>query len=220
MNERSYQQFCGLAYALDIVGERWTMLIIRELMPGPRRFKDLLDGLPGISTNLLTERLTDLKKSGLVRRRILPPPAGSAVYELTELGAGLQRALLELGKWGAQFAPASPTGVNLLHLGSYALTPQTFFRSEAARGLDETYAIHAGNEVLQVRIVNGQIQVQQGESRRADTIIYTDVLTYLGLLRGLLQPDEALASGLVRVEGDVEGLQRFIRLCGLPNLAN
>lgn len=214
MSERSYNQFCGLAYALDRVGERWTLLIIRELMAGPRRFKDLLDGLPGISTNLLTERLTELKKSGLIQRRILPPPAGSAVYELTEVGEGLKPALLELGKWGAQFAPASPEGVTPLHLGSYALTPQTFFQPERAQGVNEVYEFHAGDEVLQVKIADGTIEVKQGQPWPAVATFYTDVLSYLGLIRGQLPPDVALAQGLVRVEGDLTALQRFVQVCG------
>ncbi|MFZ4657371.1 MAG: winged helix-turn-helix transcriptional regulator [Caldilineaceae bacterium] len=215
MSERSYNQFCGLAYALDRVGERWTLLIIRELMAGPRRFKDLLDGLPGISTNLLTERLTELKKTGLVQRRILPPPAGSAVYELTALGEGLKRSLLELGKWGAQFAPASPAGVTPLHLGSYALTPQTFFHPELAQGVNEVYEFHAGAEVIQVKIADGAIQVQQGQPWPAVATFHTDVLSYLGLIRGQLLPEEALAVGAVRVEGDPAALQRFVQICGL-----
>jgi DNA-binding HxlR family transcriptional regulator len=214
--ERSYNQFCGLAYALDIVGERWTLLIVRELMPGPRRFKDLVDGLPGISTNLLTERLKNLEQHGLVNRRTLPPPAGSTVYELTALGQTLERTLLELGKWGSQFAPPTPEGVALLRLGSYALTPQVFFRRKRARGVRETYAIHANQEVLQIRIADGEIHVQQGESWRADAVFHTDVLTYLGLLRRQIEPAEAIATGLVQVEGDPAALQRFVKLCGLP----
>jgi DNA-binding HxlR family transcriptional regulator len=86
MTHRSYNQYCGLAYALDMVGERWTLLIVRELIAGPRRFKDLMDGLPGVSANLLAERLKGLEQQGMIRRRTLPPPAGSAVYELTAIG--------------------------------------------------------------------------------------------------------------------------------------
>ena len=89
MKTRTYNQFCALAYALDLVGERWTLLIIRELLAGPRRFKDLIDGLPEISTNLLSERLKNLEQQGLLRHRVLPPPAGSAVYELTPVGQAL-----------------------------------------------------------------------------------------------------------------------------------
>lgn len=214
MSERSYNQFCGLAYALDRVGERWTLLIIRELFAGPRRFKDLLEGLPGISTNLLTERMTELKQNGLVQRRILPPPAGSAVYELTAVGEGLKCALLELGKWGAQFAPATPAGVTPLRLGSYALTPQTFFQPALAQGLNEVYEFHTDNEVIQVKIAAGEMQAKQGQPWSADAIFHTDVLSYLGLIRGLLLPNEAICQGLVRVEGDPTALQRFVQACG------
>src|SRR6188768_1790264 len=119
---RGYSQFCPVAYALEVVGERWTLLVIRELIPGPRRFKDLMDGLPGISTNLLAERLKDLEQQGVIRRRRLAPPAGSAVYELTAIGRALEPTLLELGKWGSQFVPATPEDAIVLPIGSYALT--------------------------------------------------------------------------------------------------
>jgi len=216
MKNRSYNQYCGLAYALDIIGERWTLLIIRELIAGPRRFKDLLDGLPGISTNLLSERLKHLEQQGLIRRRILPPPAGSTVYELAAIGQALERSLLELGRWGSQFVPPSAEGATVLHVGSYALTLKTFFRPERARGLNETYALHIDNEVLQVRITDGAIRVQQGETHDADMILHADMPSYLELLAGQLQPDEAISSGLVRIEGDRGALRRFLDICGLP----
>src|SRR5918995_3325809 len=101
MGKRRYDQYCALARTLDVVGERWTLLLVRELLLGPRRYKDLLAGLPGIGTNLLAERLRHLEEFGLVRRRSLPPPAGSRVYELTELGRGLESVVMELGRWGA-----------------------------------------------------------------------------------------------------------------------
>src|SRR3712207_6693341 len=174
MSSRSYNQYCGLAYALDIVGERWTLLIVRELMAGPRRFKDLHEGLPDISTNLLAERLKHLEQQGLLRRRVLPPPAGSTVYELTAVGQALEKTLLELGKWGSQFVPPSMEGVTVLRLGSYALTLKTFFRQEQAQGVDESYALHIDDEVLEVRIKNGEIHVQQGEPRDVDMVLHAD----------------------------------------------
>lgn len=216
MTTRSYNQLCGLAYALDIVGERWTLLIVRELFAGPRRFTDLVEGLPGISTNLLTERLKYLEQQGLLRRRVLPPPAGSTVYELTPLGLALEQTLLELGKWGRQFVPVSPAGATVLRLGSYALTLKTFFRPHLAQGINETYALHIDDEFLQVQIENGTIQVQQNETRPADAAFYTDITSYLGLLLGEIPPDQAIASGLVRVEGDPEALCRFLTLCSVP----
>jgi DNA-binding HxlR family transcriptional regulator len=215
MTSRSYHQFCGLAYALDLVGERWTLLIIRELVAGPRRFKDLLDGLPGVSTNLLAERLKSLEQHSLVRRRALPAPAGSTVYELTEQGQALEPALLELGRWGSQFVPPSSEDAAVLRLGSYALTLKTFFRPELAEGVDETYAVEIDNEVLQVQIAEGQIQVRQGETRGADAVFRSDMLSFLGLLRGQIQPEAAVAGGLVRVEGDAGALRRFLQICGL-----
>ena len=202
MTSRSYQQYCGLAYALDIVGERWTLLIVRELVPGPRRFKDLLDGLPGISTNLLAERLKTLAEQGLLIQRTLPPPAGSTVYELTPLGRSLEPMLLELGRWGSRFVPPTWDDATLLRLGSYALTFKTIFRPELAQGIHETYELHIGGEILQVRVKDGQIDVRQGQSFQPDAVIETDMPTFMHLLPGELQPQAALAQGLVCIEGD------------------
>ncbi|MBC8076986.1 MAG: transcriptional regulator [Chloroflexales bacterium] len=216
MTIRSYNQYCGLAYALDIVGERWTLLIVRELIAGPRRFKDLLNGLPGISTNLLAERLKSLDQQGVIHRRVLPPPAGSAVYELTPVGRALEPMLLELGRWGSQFVPASPSGAAVLRAGSYALTLKTFFRPEQAQGIDETYTLHIAGEVLQVHIHDGTIAVQQGEGRSANAVFYTDMPSYLSMLSGQIQPNEAIAQGLLRVEGDPGALHRFLNMCKLP----
>ena len=217
MANRSYNQLCGLAYALDIVGERWTLLILRELIAGPRRFTDLINGLPDISTNLLTERLKQLEENGVIRRHILPPPAASTVYALTALGKGLEKTLLEFGKWGSQFVPPALEGVNILHLGSYALTPKTFFRPELAQGVNATYALHIDGEVQQVRIADGEISVQQGEPPKADARFSTEMPVYLGLLTGQIKPDEAIAAGLVRVEGDPTALRRFVSLCGMAD---
>lgn len=100
MAERSYNQFCSIARALDIIGERWTLLIIRDLVLSPRRFKDLLEGLPGIGTNLLSTRLKKLEQNNIVERTILPPPAGTTVYQLTDLGKKLEPVILELTTWG------------------------------------------------------------------------------------------------------------------------
>jgi DNA-binding HxlR family transcriptional regulator len=199
-----------------MVGERWTLLIVRELIPGPRRFTDLLDGLPGISTSLLSDRLKRLEQQGLLSRRVLPPPAGSTVYELTASGQALEKTLLELGKWGSQFVPASAEEATLLNVGSYALTLKTFFRTEQAQGVNETYELRIDNEVLQVQISVGQIHVQQGEGLKADVVFHTDMPTYLGLLQRQIQPDEAISKGLIQIAGDPGALSRFLNMCGLP----
>jgi DNA-binding HxlR family transcriptional regulator len=203
-----------------MVGERWTLLIVRELIAGPRRFKDLLEGLPGISTNLLSERLRSLEQQGMIRRRTLPPPAGSAVYELTAIGQALEKALLELGKWGSQFVPPSMEGVSVLHMGSYALTLKTFFRPELAQGIDETYELHIDNEVLQAQIKAGEIRVQQGQSWRADLVLHSDIRSFLELFSGQLQPEQAISSGRILIEGDPDALSHLLKICGQPNLAD
>src|SRR3954465_14659960 len=100
MSKRSYNQHCAMARALDALGERWTLLVIRELLPGPKRYKDLLEGLPGIGTNLLAARLRDLEAAGAIQRRMLPPPAGAVVYELTDSGRELESVVLDLARWG------------------------------------------------------------------------------------------------------------------------
>lgn len=216
MKQRNYNQHCGLAYALDIIGERWTLLIIRELVAGPRRFTDLLDGLPGISTNLLTERLKSLEEQNLLRHYTLPPPAASAVYELTDLGRALEPALLELGRWGSQFVPESSEGRALLRIGSYALTFKTFFRPHAAQGLHETYTLHIGNETLQVQLNDGAIHVQQGNALPTDLVVTTDIASFLGLLAGKITPEAAIAEHLIEINGDPGALDRLLKICGLP----
>ena len=216
MKTRSYNQLCGLAIALDIVGERWTMLIIRELIGGPQRFTDLMVGLPGISTNLLTERLKGLEQQGVIARRTLPPPAASTVYTLTPVGQALKPTLLELGNWGSQFVGEADAACQMLHLGSYTLTPQTFFRPALAQGLDKTYALHIGGETQTVRIVAGTIDVWQGEPAHPDMALHAEVPVYLGLLTRQIDPQAALTDGLVCVDGDEAELFRYIMLCGMP----
>lgn len=218
MNNRSYNQYCGLAYALDIVGERWTLLLLRELIVGPRRFKDLQAGLPEISTNLLSERLKSLEYEGVIRRRTLPPPAGSTVYELTSVGQALEPTLLELGRWGSQFVPPMPEGASVLHASSYVLTLKTFFRPDEAKGVDETYVLHIDDEILCVRIAHGAIEVRQGEAHDPAAELYADIATYLALLNGRIEFNKALAQGFIRIKGDQNALERFLRICGLPAL--
>jgi DNA-binding HxlR family transcriptional regulator/putative sterol carrier protein len=234
MNGRSYNQFCALAYALDAVGERWTLLIIRELLTGPRRFTDLIDGLPGISSNLLSERLKGLMQQGIISRRLLPPPAGSTVYELTPLGLALESPVLELGKWGSHFLPASLEGVALPSLGAMALAIKAFFHPEQAQGVNETYELHLGNEVLQVQVKEGELQVQQGAAQKAGVVFHTDMQVFVGLFAGQIKPEEAISGGLIRIEGDrnednrfederfedeLSALSRFFKISGVPGSA-
>jgi DNA-binding HxlR family transcriptional regulator len=216
MEHRSYRQFCALASALDVIGERWTLLIIRELLAGPRRFKDLMDGLPDISTNLLSERLRGLEQQGMLRRRALPPPAGSTVYQLTPLGSSLEKPVLELGKWGSQFLPSSLEGVAVPSLGAISLAIKAFFHPEQALEVNETYEIHLDDEVLQVHVEAGEIKVRQGEAQTPDVAFHTSMELFVGLFAGRIKPDEAISTGIVQIDGDPAALSRFLRLSGVP----
>ena len=216
MQSRSYNQFCALAAGLDVIGERWNLLIIRELLPGPRRFKDLVDGLPGISTNLLSERLKELEQHGVLCRRVLPPPSGAAVYALTPAGEALEPAVLELGKWGSRWLPPSLEGIHPPSVGAISLALKAFFHPEAARGVQATYGLCFGTESLQVHVSDGRLDVQQGEASQPRAVFYTDMPSFLGLFTGQLQPDEALAAGLVRVEGNPDDLREFFGVCRVP----
>jgi DNA-binding HxlR family transcriptional regulator/putative sterol carrier protein len=216
VNTRSYNQFCALAFALDVIGERWTLLIIRELLAGPRRFKDLIDGLPGISSNLLSDRLKCLERQGVLFRHILPPPAGSTVYELTPLGQDLEKSVLELGIWGSQFLPPSLEGLALPSLGAITLAIKAFFHPEQAQDCNETFELHLGHEVLQVHVKNGELQVQQGQARKADAVFHTDMQSFVGLFARQIRPDEAISMGLIRVEGYPGALHRFLEISGVP----
>lgn len=214
MNNRSYNQYCGLAYALELLGERWTILIIRELVAGPRRFKDLLNGLPGISTNLLTERLKHLEQHGLIVRQVLAPPAGSTVYGLTDLGRGLEPSLIEFGKWGSQFVPASSEHVHILTIGSYALTLKTFFRPELAQ-FRASYQWHVDGELLSITIDHGQLHIQQDPSQQPDAIIHTTIELYLQLLQGAISPQQAVDQDLLHIQGDLAALDWFLACCAI-----
>jgi len=143
---RSYQQFCPAARALDVVGERWTLLIVRDLLLGPKRYTDLQAGLPGIGPNVLADRLRSLEGAGLVRKRRLPPPAASTVYELTELGAGLRPALEELFRWGLHFA-ATPSAADAVKASWWLPAIRAAIRPESVPAdVDDTYELRIGDD--------------------------------------------------------------------------
>src|SRR2546427_5070822 len=173
MAKRGYNQFCPLARSLDILGERWTLLIVRNLLLGPQRYKDLLEGLPGIGTNLLARRLKDLEKHGIVRRRRLPPPAGSTVYEFTELGKALEPAVIELSRWGL-WTLGQPRARHVFRPAWGMLAMRILFRREAARGVRETYQWKIDDEVFHVRIDDGAADLRQGPAPHPDLVFTCD----------------------------------------------
>lgn len=207
--KRSYGQHCAVARALDVVGERWTLLLVRELLLGPRRYSDLLAGLPGVGTNLLAERLRDLESAGVIQRRTLPPPAASTVYELTELGHELRPALLELGRWGARFL-GRPTGAESMRPGWYVLSMIATFRPEVAGDGDATYELRVDGERFQIRVRNGEaVIVGEPQVADPDLVLTCDLMTFLGLLGGEVSPTGALRDRRIEIEGDRTALIRF-----------
>src|SRR5436309_11642169 len=165
---RSYNQFCPAARALDLVGERWTLLVVRELLFGPKRYTDLQEGLPGIGPNVLAARLRVLEGAGLVQKRFLPPPAASIVYELTELGAGLRPVLMDLFQWGLQLLSTPDSGETIK--ASYWLPALEAAADAAAvpEEIDDVYDFRVGEETITVTAKHGEIAVRAGPAESPD----------------------------------------------------
>jgi len=215
MSKRSYNQYCAVARALDIVGERWTLLIVRELLTGSKRFKDLLEGLPGIGTNLLAARLKDLEGYGIVRRETLPPPAASKVYELTEVGQSLEPVIAALGGWGLEFLGTPPDREDELRPAWAVVAMRSALKQEAARGLQETYEFRIDEKAFHLRVRDGKVEALQGPAVDADLVVWGCTQAFLAMVAGRLEPAEALKSGEIRIEGEPETLARCVEVLGL-----
>jgi DNA-binding HxlR family transcriptional regulator len=196
---RTYQQYCPVARALEIVGERWTLLVARELLLGPRRFTDLMDGLPGISATVLASRLKDLEQAGLVSRRTLPPPAASTVYELTDRALGLARVLTAMADWGMTMLGRPRKGDAVrgewIVLAMAVTTPVPDVR-------DTTFELHVDGEVLHVDVRDGRLQPRQGAAPDPAAIITVNATTLADLALGRLGLDDAVAKERVTLVGD------------------
>ncbi len=210
MVKRSYGQYCGFARALELVGERWALLIVRDLLIGPKRFGEIQRGLPGIPTNILTARLNELEDAGLVRRRVLPRPLKGLAYELTESGAELEGPVLALGRWGAQHL-GEPRPDETVTEDSIAMALRTTFQPEAAGKAKLTYLVRLGDIEVHARIRDGAIVVGRGPVPKPDVVIETGP-ALRALLAREITPAEALQKRLVRVTGDPKLLDRFVRM--------
>ena len=212
---RSYGDACGIARALDVVGERWALLVVRELLFGPQRFSDLRRGLPGASSNLVADRLRELTARGVVQRRKLAPPAGSWVYELTEWGRELEPVVLGLGRWGSQ-APFPP-GHGHLGADSFVLALKTLFDPARVDGAAETtYELRLGEHAFEARVHDGRFEVTRGAAGNPDATISSDPGTLEDVLwRGRSLP-EALGSKAIMLDGDRRAAERFLALFPLP----
>jgi DNA-binding HxlR family transcriptional regulator len=218
MTMRTYGQYCGVARALELVGERWALLVVRDLVLGPRRFTDLQRGLRRIPTNVLSSRLKELEEAGVIERRALPRPASGVVYELTEYGRRLEPIVVDLLLWGME-SLGDPRPEDSFSGNSFLLGLRVAFQPRAARGLDVTYEIRMADSVFNVRVANGRLELADGPDDQADLTIETD-LGLGALLRGEITAAEARKRKIVKLRGDAAMLDRFADVFRLPAAAS
>lgn len=208
MPEHRYEQYCALARALDIVGDRWTLLIVRELWPGPRRFTDLVEGLPGVSRKLLTERLRDLERDGILARRELAPPAARQVYELTEDGRALAGAIRPLIAWGAIRIGDRQEGESFRTRWP-AVAIAALADHETAEVVNGTYQFLVGDTAFHFIIEDGSVDVRDGRIDDPTVVWTTDEQTWEAITFGTLEAKAAIASGAMTVAGDRQAAKAF-----------
>ncbi len=210
---RSYDDPCGIARGLDAVGERWALLVVRELLFGPKRFTDLHRGLPGVSQNVLSQRLRELEGAGVLRRRRLGPPAAAWVYELTEWGRGLEPVLFHLARFGSR-APLTPGRELSVDALMFAL--KTSFDAPAAGGLRGVYELRLGDDRFFAEVAGGRLALERGAAQRPDAVISTDAATLRSVVFGGLPLTAAAAAGDVKITGDEHAATRFVRVFPRP----
>ena len=211
MTEHGYQQYCALARTLDVAGDRWTLLIVRELAPGPRRFTDLIDGLPGISRKLLTERLRALEGDGIIARRELPPPAARQVYELTDDGRDLATAMAPLMAWGARRIGDRKPG-DSFRARWPAVAMAGLADREAAKGVSETYQFLVGDSAFYFAVDDGSIELHDGRTEKPAVTWTTDEETWADLVTGKTRFAPATATGALTVTGDPQAVERLRKI--------
>jgi DNA-binding HxlR family transcriptional regulator len=207
--KRRYEDACGLAHALDLIGERWAMLVLRELAYGARRFSELKTDLPGISANVLTQRLTELERRGIVRRSMLPPPASVQVYEATPWGLEAAPLIAALGKWAARSPLHDPT-LPMSHV-ALMMSFETLFSPEAAVGMDQRIGFRFGNVSYVVSVAGGRIDIRRGEVEDCDAIVSGTPSNVVAVIHGGAPLD------LIEIEGDRALVTRFATLFPLPS---
>ena len=189
-------------------------MIVRELLLGPKRFTDLRTGLPHASPNVLSQRLRALEAANVVRRRTLPPPAASRIYELTEWGLELEPVIDALGRWGAR-APLSPPEVGM-SLDAHILSLRTLFDPALAEDFSARIELRLGDDRFRADIADGRLELVRGEATAPDAIIESDHGTLLALAHRRLELGKALRAGDIAIEGDTEAVERFVGLFTMP----
>ncbi len=207
---RSYGQFCSVARALDVVGDRWTLLIIRELLLGGAcRYTDLKNGLPGIATNLLAERLRDLESAGLIRREEAPPPIATTLVHLTEAGAELEPVVRALGSWGMRFM-ARAAGDDEFRSQWFAYPVEEFLRDAEPGGPPVSIELRTAGAPAVIEVSGGTVRARSGAALAPDLVLAGPPQLILALLTGKLTAAEVADRGL-EITGDERVLDRVLR---------
>ncbi|MBN6040294.1 helix-turn-helix domain-containing protein [Amycolatopsis sp. 195334CR] len=210
---RSYGQYCGLARALDVVGDRWNLLIVRQLLIAPARYRELHDGLPGMATNLLADRLRDLEAAGVVERR-LAEEGNAVVYALTPWGAGLREPIEGLVRWSTPLMVSGPGG-DRFQAGWLVVALRALLTGKPGTRRSSTVGIEVDGQLFQLRATRSGIEVSPRDGRDLDAVVRADAAIVLGLAAGALALDDARA--LVEIEGD-EAVVRAVFAARDPQL--
>ncbi|WP_053721967.1 winged helix-turn-helix transcriptional regulator [Saccharothrix sp. NRRL B-16348] len=219
MDQRTYNQYCATARTLDLVGERWTLLLIRELLTGPKRFGDLQGSLRGLGTGLLAARLKHLEREGLAHKVTLPAPARTPAYALTEAGRELGPAVFALARWGTKWAMGERRPGEAFHPGWAVLAMEAFFDPEAAAGVRAGYEFRVGEHVFHVRVDDGTVDAGHGPAEHPDAVIETDEDVFAALADGRSSLADQIASGAASASGDQDALRRLGALFRRPSPA-
>jgi DNA-binding HxlR family transcriptional regulator len=214
VGKRSYDEACAMSHSLDLIGERWALLIVRELLYGPKRFTDLRASMPAASPNILATRLREMEEAGVVRRRRLGPPAPAWVYELTPWGARLEPALVALGRWGAE-SPRLPRDAPL-GTNSLLLAMTTLFDRAAAGDWQATFTVVLDDESFRLDVGDGRLGVVRGQAPASAPTLFTDPATLDAMLWDDLPLATAIREGRARVTGPTDGLDRLLGLSPVP----
>jgi DNA-binding HxlR family transcriptional regulator len=211
---RSYNQYCGLASALNVLGERWTLLIIRELLMGPRRYSELLSDLPGLGTNLLSERLKFLVEAGVVRQTDVQGTGSRLSYELTDTGRELRPIVLGLARWGMEFVDeVAETDIVRPHWGFLAV--EAMIDAAKVGTVDESYEFRVDGETFHIDVLDGNATTVKGPAEAPTMVAVTDAATFVRIGSGRLTPLAAMVTGKLSLEGDIDAVLRCCDLLGL-----
>ena len=209
---RDYGQHCGIAHAMDVIGGRWALLIVRDLFSGSKRFSELQEGLPGIPSNVLTGRLRELEEAGVVERRVDSSPGGRMVYGLTDYGHELEEPILSLGRWGAKKMPPPQPG-EFIPVDSLPFAFRSAFQPAAAKGPKRCYELRIDGRAFRAVVKRGEVTVPAPSAGQPDAVFEATAADVVELLMGRVDADVALAAGRLRVvEGSDDDARRFFEL--------